>query len=593
MKLLRVFLLVNVCIVSLISCGGGGGETNTPTLSSVTINTPIQSSIIAGQSLSLTATAVNSDQSKKDITFDAVWDSTKPDIASVNAAGIVTAKLAGSVIISISYQGFVHNFVLFIVSAPNSKISIANVAMVEGDNGVNNFIFTVSLDAPSTKDINVDYKTVDGTAIAGSVLSGGDYISVPTTTLTFPVGSTSKEITVMVFGDVDIEIDETFSVTLSNPINATLGTSKTAIGTIVNDDSIPLEVSIANTSVIEGDVNTRNLVFTVSLNSSAPSNVDIGYATANGTAIADISAITGDYIAVPAATLTILSGSTSATINIVVHGDTDIEPNETLTVTLSNPINVNLSSDIVATGTILDDDAIFSLNDTGIIECSNNNSSLLTTCPQNNAPGQDAEQGRDATHNDDSDGHAGFSFTQIDATGMPLATASTDYSVIPWSCVVDNVTGLMWEIKTKDVGLQDTVHRYTWYNSSGINDGGNTGTENGNSGFDTGSCVDTVNCDTEKFVAQINTAALCGHSDWRLPDLEELRSIVDLNFSTTVDNNYFPNTTTFLNKKYWSSTQNSSDSGGTSVYTIAFTSGSSSIHSKNEGFSIRLVRRVQ
>ena len=55
------------------------------------------------------------------------------------------------------------------------------------------------------------------------------------------------------------------------------------------------------------------------------------------------------------------------------------------------------------------------LNDTGITACgdaSNNN----LDCPVNDYHGQDAEYGRDATHNDDSDGHAGFSFTKLDKT---------------------------------------------------------------------------------------------------------------------------------------------------------------------------------
>src|SRR5690554_415962 len=106
------------------------------------------------------------------------------------------------------------------------------------------------------------------------------------------------------------------------------------------------------------------------------------------------------------------------------------------------------------------------LNDTGITQCGNyafeggsgvsNNSvdcatagSTQTTAgtDANGDPvpvGQDAVYGRDATHNDDSDGHAGFSFTKLDANGDALADQTQDYATNPWACVKDNVTGLIW-----------------------------------------------------------------------------------------------------------------------------------------------------
>ena len=59
------------------------------------------------------------------------------------------------------------------------------------------------------------------------------------------------------------------------------------------------------------------------------------------------------------------------------------------------------------------------LNDTGITTCSDENTNGLS-CPVSGYPGQDGEHGRDVTHNDDSDGHAGFSFTKLDANGNPL-----------------------------------------------------------------------------------------------------------------------------------------------------------------------------
>ena len=175
--------------------------------------------------------------------------------------------------------------------------------------------------------------------------------------------------------------------------------------------------------------------------------------------------------------------------------------------------------------------------------------------------GQDADYGRDKTAADDFDGNNGFTFTKLDENGDPLAQSATK-----WSCVLDNVTGLIWEVK-QDLGstlLRDANNMYTWYNSTGVNDGGDAGTDNG------GSCTDTNNCDTEKFVSRVNTAGLCGLTTWRMPTKRELNSLVDFSVPTTaLDVNYFPNTKSSF---YWSSTPNYSDAN---AWRISFSDGNS------------------
>ena len=93
-------------------------------------------------------------------------------------------------------------------------------------------------------------------------------------------------------------------------------------------------MSIADARVTEGNTGTTN-AFTVAL-SKADSTVTVGYATANGTATAgqDYTATTG--------TLTFAPGETTKTITVAVTGDTAVEPNETFTVTLSNPTGATL-----------------------------------------------------------------------------------------------------------------------------------------------------------------------------------------------------------------------------------------------------------
>lgn len=92
--------------------------------------------------------------------------------------------------------------------------------------------FSVTLSAASGRAISVDYDSSDGTAMAGS-----DYTAV-SGSVSFAAGEASKNITVNVIDDDLNEESENFTVSLSNPANATLGT---AIGTgvIVDNDGPP------------------------------------------------------------------------------------------------------------------------------------------------------------------------------------------------------------------------------------------------------------------------------------------------------------------------------------------------------------------
>ncbi|NBQ41532.1 MAG: hypothetical protein EBU23_02900, partial [Mycobacteriaceae bacterium] len=111
----------------------------------------------------------------------------------------------------------------------------------------------------------------------------------------------------------------------------------------------PPTVSIANVSVAEGNSGTSAARFTVSLSKASTSTVTVGYATANGTATAG-----QDYTAA-SGTLTFAPGVTSQQVSVSVIGDATVEPDETFTVTLSNPTGATLAT-AAATGTITNDD---------------------------------------------------------------------------------------------------------------------------------------------------------------------------------------------------------------------------------------------
>jgi hypothetical protein len=110
-------------------------------------------------------------------------------------------------------------------------ISIADVSVNEGDSGVTTAVFTISLSHPSSKIVTVDVQSSDGSATEGE-----DYTAVSLTTLTFSPGEPlSQTVSVTVHSDENSEANETFLLALSNPGNATLGSSS-ATGTITDDD---------------------------------------------------------------------------------------------------------------------------------------------------------------------------------------------------------------------------------------------------------------------------------------------------------------------------------------------------------------------
>jgi hypothetical protein len=109
-------------------------------------------------------------------------------------------------------------------------VSVAGASLAEGNAGTQPMSFTVTLAKATPLRVSVAYATADGTATAGS-----DYTAA-SGTLVFAPGETSKTVAVPILGDTAYEPDETFTLTLSNPVNGTLGTA-TATGTITNDDA--------------------------------------------------------------------------------------------------------------------------------------------------------------------------------------------------------------------------------------------------------------------------------------------------------------------------------------------------------------------
>jgi hypothetical protein len=323
-----------------------------------------------------------------------------------------------------------------------------------------------------------------------------------------------------------------------------------------------------HTKIIQGSVFL--LAISVSLLSACGGGSGGGGATADTTAPTILSAtpttgasgvgvhpsITGTFSeavtvsTVSATSFTLTYGASSVPGTITYSGTTatftpaaDLAYATAYTATIASGVSDSAGNALASNYTWAFTTRTQALNDTGItasqcylaLAASSVFSSALGSCGGAGEialnPEQDGMVGRDANAatNANNDGKLGFSFTAV--TG---------------GCVQDNVTGLMWEVKTIDGGLRDWAKTYT-----------NLG--------------DNSAADASAFVTAVNATNLCGFNDWRLPIPDELQSIVDYGVAEpgpTIDTNWFPNT---QGNVFWSASPIAGDS--TSAWIVSFGNG--------------------
>jgi alpha-tubulin suppressor-like RCC1 family protein len=269
---------------------------------------------------------------------------------------------------------------------------------------------------------------------------------------------------------------------------------------------------------------TQNTSLTVTIISTAQKDIAVSYTTVDGTAIAGI-----DYV-YTSGSLSFLAAETQKVITLTILNNPANYTNKTFGLSLGVPSNVFLNDasevSITISGNQQPDRYQFTsrIPDTGQTKCYDNEKEI--PCPK---PGEDF-YGQDANYNINPQ-----SFTKLDAQGNDLPDSATE-----WTMVRDNVTGLIWEVKTDDGSIHDKDNTYTWYDSNPETNGGFAGT-------------DGDGTDTEDFIKELNDSNYGGFSDWRLPTSLELVHIFNAdNHNPAIDQTFFPNT--MPSPYYWSST---------------------------------------
>ncbi|MDA8622328.1 DUF1566 domain-containing protein, partial [Psychrosphaera sp.] len=188
-----------------------------------------------------------------------------------------------------------------------------------------------------------------------------------------------------------------------------------------------------------------------------------------------------------------------------------------------------------------------SLHDSGVIECYG--ATDVVPCDNVNYPNQDADTGRDSVRDaidKSGSGDKTFDFTKFDINGDELPQ-----DALVFSCVRDNFTGLVWEVKVDNASPKfSELHGVENYYSIDDTLPGQT------------SCSHPTSCGSETFVEEVNDETFCGGANWRIPTYLELMQILDygeLDQANLFPSDFFPNTpdaATLNHLFYWVSEVN-------------------------------------
>lgn len=209
-----------------------------------------------------------------------------------------------------------------------------------------------------------DFEMVGGQSPDALGTNGG----LPSGSVIFTEGQTAIEVTVQVRGDGGVERDETFNISVTSPTTNT-GFVNTSVAGVVNNDDFGFTVEAVTPTIAEGQTlvngaasgSGANLVYSIT---RAGATTDV--ATVQW-ALSAASGLSGDDLVNGLGgtnTVTFTANEVIKLITIALQGDTTLEPDEALVMTISNALNITQSTnanivDATATVTVLNDDVVF------------------------------------------------------------------------------------------------------------------------------------------------------------------------------------------------------------------------------------------
>jgi hypothetical protein len=230
--------------------------------------------------------------------------------------------------------------------SPSGPVLQFSEPTYEVDEGNGTVTITVSISEAPDETVMVDYNTSDGSATEPD-----DYSSNSGTLQWELLDGEDKTITVQINDDTETENNETFNLTLENPVGAQLGDQSTAVVTITDNDSSSgptLQFSEPMYEVNEGD---ETVTITVTISEAPGDTVTVDYSASGG------DATEGDDYSDGSGTLTWeLFDDTPKTFTVAINDDADPEGDETFNLTLANPTDATIGSPGTAEVTIIDND---------------------------------------------------------------------------------------------------------------------------------------------------------------------------------------------------------------------------------------------
>jgi hypothetical protein len=238
-----------------------------------------------------------------------------------------------------------NDFALAIVATDADKL--------EGNTGNTPFTFTVTRTGDTSTAVTTNWTVTGGVTNPANAADFGG--TLPTGTVSFGVGETTKDITVNVSGDTVGELDENFTVTLSNPsIPATI-TTATAAGSIRNDDG-GLLITPINAVQTEGNSGIKAFTFRIDRLGNTSGTTDLKW-TVTGSGANPANAADFDSGILPVGKVRFLPGETSKLISVNVRGDITQELDETFSVAIT-AFTGGSAPVTIGTGTIVNDDGV-------------------------------------------------------------------------------------------------------------------------------------------------------------------------------------------------------------------------------------------